>query len=135
MLLTIEPDSPVPIFEQIVAGITYAVASEILEPGMLIPSVRELSQKLLVNPNTVARAYQELERAGVLQVLRGRGMEVTASATQWCKQRRQEMVRGLIRHALRDAIASALPVGEVRRLVDEEFARANGHRAGREGKI
>jgi GntR family transcriptional regulator len=134
MILTIEPDSPVPIFEQIVTGITFAVASGALEPHTMIPSVRELALRLVVNPNTVARAFQELERDGVVQSVRGRGMEVTETAPTWCQKKRQEVVRGRIRQALRDAVASALPADDVRRLVEEEFARVNGQRGKREGK-
>src|SRR5262245_36353138 len=76
MLFAIQTDSPVPIYEQIVAQVTYAVASGALEAGAMIPSVRELAGSLVVNPNTVARAYQELEQRGVVTAKRGRGMEV-----------------------------------------------------------
>ena len=64
MLFLINPDGGAPIFEQIVAQVIYGVAAGSLEPGTLIPSVRELAERLLVHPNTVARAFQELERAG-----------------------------------------------------------------------
>ncbi len=126
MLFDIQPDSPVPIYEQIVAQVTFAVASGALEPGALIPSVRDLATKLVVNPNTVAKAFGELERGGVLQSRRGVGMEVTAQAPRLCRGRRQEIVRGRIRDALREAVSSALPTDEVARLVEEELARANG---------
>jgi hypothetical protein len=53
-------------------------------------------------------------------------MEVTAAAPAFCREGRQEIIRGRIREALREATASALPVEEVRRLVDEELTRANG---------
>ena len=80
-----------------------------------IPSVRELAEQLLVHPNTVARAFQDLERAGVVTPRRGRGMEVTASAPAACRARRQELVRGRIRQALREAAASVLSPEEIRR--------------------
>src|SRR5438309_2138832 len=67
LLLHIQPESPVPIYEQIVAQITFAIASGALEPGAMIPSVRDLAGRVLVHPNTVARAFQELERRGVLK--------------------------------------------------------------------
>ena len=56
MLFDIHADSPLPIYEQIVAQVTYAIAAGALEPGAMIPSVRELADKLVVNPNTVAKA-------------------------------------------------------------------------------
>jgi DNA-binding transcriptional regulator YhcF (GntR family) len=80
MILDIRPDSPIPIYEQIVAQITFAIASGALDVGAMIPSVRELAQQIVVNPNTVARAYQELERRGVLEARRGCGMAVTSQA-------------------------------------------------------
>jgi GntR family transcriptional regulator len=131
MILDIQQHSPVPIYEQLVAGITFRVAAGDLGPGTLIPSVRELAQQLVINPNTVARAFQELEREGVVESKRGRGMEVTGQAPALCRQRRQEIIRGRIRDALREAVSSALTEEDIRKLVDEELARANGRR-GRE---
>jgi GntR family transcriptional regulator len=133
MLFDIHPDSGVPIYEQIVDQITFAIASGALEVGGLIPSVRELAHEhLLVNPNTVARAYQELERRGVVAARRGLGMIVTPDAPALCRQQRQDTVRSRIRQALREAVSSALPPEEIRKLVDEELARANGQRRTRE---
>lgn len=122
MLLAIHPDGPIPIYEQIVAQVIYAVAAEALEPGTLIPSVRELAEKLLVHPNTVARAFQELERAGVVTARRGRGMEVTDGAPAACRAQRRQLVRQRISQALREAAASGLAHKDIRRLVDEELA-------------
>src|SRR5262245_21220123 len=132
MIIDIEADGPVPIYEQITAQVTYAVAAGAMEPGALIASVRVLAERLRVNPNTVARAYQELEREGVVASRRGLGMEVTAAAPGLCRARRQETVRERIRAALREAVASALSPEQIRKLVEEELARANGPRRPRE---
>lgn len=128
MIIDIQPDSSVPIYEQIVAQVTFGIASGALEVGALIPSVRELAQRLLVNPNTVARAYQELERRGVVAARRGRGMEVTAEAPAACRAQRQTAIRVRIREALQAAVSSALPADDIRKLVEEELARVNGHK-------
>ena len=128
MLITLQSDGPVPIYEQIVAQVIYGVAAGALEVGSFIPSVRELAEQLLVHPNTVARAFQELERAGVVVARRGRGMEVAAEAPAACRARRQELVRERIRLALREAAASVLAPDEIRRLVEEELAAVNGSR-------
>jgi len=132
MLIDIQPDSPVPIYEQIVAQVTFSIASGAVEPGALIPSVREMAQQLLVHPNTVARAFQELERRGLVEAKRGRGMEVTAAAPGLCRTHRQEILRGRIRAALREAASSALSREEIRKLVEDELARVNGQRRPRE---
>ena len=126
MLYRIEPDSSIPIYEQIVSQVIFRVASGSLGVGELIPSVRDLAGKLTVHPNTVARALQELERRGVVTARRGKGMEVTPDAPRLCLGARQEIVRGRIREALREAAASALSGEEIRRLVEEELAQANG---------
>jgi GntR family transcriptional regulator len=132
MLLHIHPNSPVPIYEQIVAQVTFGIAAGAVEPGTLIPSVREMAQHLLVHPNTVARAFQELERRGVVIARRGRGMEVTPEAPAACKSQRQEIIRQRIREALREAASSALAPDEIRSVVEEELSRVNGQRRPRE---
>ncbi len=126
MLFHIEPNSSIPIYEQIVAQVIFGVAEGTLRVGELIPSVRELGEKLVVHPNTVAKAYQELERKGVVTTRRGRGMEVTADGAKLCHQERQDIVRKRIREALREAASSALDPDEIRTLVEEELARVNG---------
>lgn len=126
MLFRIEPDSSIPIYEQIVAQVIFGVAEGTLEVGALIPSVRDLAVRLGVHPNTVARAYQELERRGVVTARRGKGMEVTLDAQRLCRQARQEILRDRLRDVLREAVSSALPMDEIRRLVDEELTRVNG---------
>jgi GntR family transcriptional regulator len=126
MLYRIEPDSSIPIYEQIVAQVIFGVASGSLPVGELILSVRELAGHLQVHPNTVARAYQELERRGVVTARRGKGMEVTPEAPALCRGARQDIVRGRIREVLREAASSALTPDEIRRLVEEELARVNG---------
>ncbi len=132
MLLDVHPDGPVPIYEQIVAQVIYGIASGAVEPGTLLDSVRKVAERLVVNPNTVARAFEELERRGVVTARRGRGMEVTAEAPALCRAQRQDMVRDRIRQALREAASSALTPEQIRKIVDEELARANGHKRSRE---
>ena len=128
MLFDVQPESPVPIYEQIVAQVIFGIASGDLEVGALIPSVRDLAVRIRVHPNTVAKAYQDLERQGVVATKRGRGMEVTAEAPAVCRARRQEIVRGRLREALREAASSALAPEDIRRLVEEELTRVNGKR-------
>jgi GntR family transcriptional regulator len=132
MLFSIQADGPAPIYEQIVAQVIYGVADGSLEAGTFIPSVRELAEQLLIHPNTVARAYQELERDGVVTPRRGRGMEVAANAQAACRAKRKELVRRRIQQALKEAAASALAPDDIRRIVEEELAVVNGKRPSRE---
>ena len=132
--MLVRPDSPVPIYEQIAAQVVFGVAAGDPPPGELVPSVRDLAQRLLVNPNTVARAYQDLERMGVLETKRGRGMEVTVKAPALCDARRREIIRERVRDALHEAVASGLTADDVRALVEDEWVKLSGRgrRRGRE---
>ncbi|QQE78294.1 GntR family transcriptional regulator [Alicyclobacillus sp. SO9] len=77
MWLNINPRASDPIYLQIIRGIKSAVARGLLSPGEKLASVRELATELTVNHNTVARAYQELERDRVIEVIVGRGTFVS----------------------------------------------------------
>lgn len=125
----IDATSAIPIYEQIVNQVIFGVASGALRSGELIPSVRDLAPRVEAHPNTVAKAFQELERRGVLTVRRGLGMEVTAEGPTLCRAQRQDIIRNRIRAALREAVLSALPAEDVRKLVEEELGRANGFKS------
>lgn len=69
--------SRLPIYEQIVNEMQAQVVKGILEPGDRVPSIRELAALLGINPNTVSKAYQELERLEILSTVKGRGTFIT----------------------------------------------------------
>jgi GntR family transcriptional regulator len=130
MTIRVRPDSPVPIYEQITAQITFAVAAGDLAPGDLVPSVRDMAAELVVNPNTVARAFQELERLGVLASKRGLGMEVTPDGPKLCRDRRKGLVLVRLREALREAASAGLSAADVCKMVEDEWPRLHGSRNG-----
>jgi GntR family transcriptional regulator len=72
-LIQLNPRDPLPLWRQIEDGVRNLVAAEALVPGAAVPSVRELARELTVNPATIAKAYQRLCEAGVLEVRRGEG--------------------------------------------------------------
>jgi len=74
--MKIDPISFVPIYEQIKLEIKNRVSVGILKPRDGLPSIRELAQELIVNPNTVARAYRDLEQEGVITTRKGKGCSV-----------------------------------------------------------
>ena len=74
--MPIEPSSPTPIFRQIADSVRNAVAAGVYRPGDLIPSIRQQALSLVVNPNTVQRAYELLEREGLILSRKGTGMIV-----------------------------------------------------------
>jgi GntR family transcriptional regulator len=106
-----------------VRQVKFAVTSEALKPGNLVPSVREMARDLTVNPNTVARAYRELQADNVLQPLRGTGLEVTAAAYKKCRDDRAALIRSRLRSVLEEARQSGLSADEVRALTDAELSR------------
>jgi GntR family transcriptional regulator len=77
MQIHLSPNDGVPIYLQIVNQVKYLVASGRLAPGDELPPIRALAERLLINPNTVARAYRELEAAGVVVTRRTAGTYVS----------------------------------------------------------
>ena len=80
LILEVDTESPVPIYEQIMDGIQRLVREDKLTPGVMLPSVRQLATDLEINPNTVARAYGLLERDGIIETARRRGTRISGTA-------------------------------------------------------
>lgn len=117
--MRIEPDSSVPVFQQIADGIRSAVAAGVFQPGDLIPSVRAQAMALLVNPNTVQRAYEQLEREGLIQSKRGLGMIVAEDSKLAAKNGMETTIRA----ALSQAILAARAAGLSRVAVDRIYRK------------
>jgi GntR family transcriptional regulator len=115
-----------PIYGQIADRVKFAVAGGALRPGDLVPSVRELSKQLVVNPNTVARAYRDLQTEGLLESVRGMGLQVAEGAVDRCRTARREMVRLRLRRAIDEARQSRMDPAEVEAIFREELARPSG---------
>lgn len=123
MFMSIDPANGLAIYDQIVRQMKYAVANESVAPGDLAPSVRELARELAVNPNTVARAYRELQAQGILAPVRGTGLEITTQAPKRCRQEWVGLIRARLRSVLEEARQSRLEPAEIRELVQEELTR------------
>ena len=121
MFFAIEFSDGLAIYEQIVRQVKYAVAGGALKPGELIPSVRELARELAINPNTVARAYRELQGDRVLDTVRGTGLEVASGAAERCRNERIKLIRARLKQVLAEAKRSGLNGDELRALVDKEL--------------
>lgn len=128
MWTTIGSDSTVPIYEQIIAQVVGVIASGGLKPGDMLPSVRELAGKLLVNPNTVSRAYGELERVGLVEARRGTGMLILQESDSKAAELRLSILRDRLRPMLRDALSYGLEAAEILELIRAELASL-GHRS------
>ncbi len=99
-LLQVDPADAVPIWRQIEEGLRRILASRGLAPGAALPSVRDLARDLRVNPATVAKAYQRLAEAGLLETRRGEGTFVAEAApTLKIREKRQALAQGALRYA------------------------------------
>jgi len=119
MLFHVDTGNGLPIYEQISRQMKFAVAHGVIRTGDLIPSVREMALKLAVNPNTVARAYRDLQADGVLEPLRGEGLRVTHDALTLCQELRQQLLRDRLKTALLECRRGGLNEAEIRKLIED----------------
>src|SRR4051794_36516878 len=122
MFLSIDPANGLAIYDQIVRQVKFAIAGGALRSGEMVPSVRELARELTVNPNTVARAYRQLQADDVLAVVRGTGLEVSAAAPKHCRKARLDLLRARLRDVVAEARQSQLDEQELRRLFEAELS-------------
>ncbi|MBX5436107.1 MAG: GntR family transcriptional regulator [Alicyclobacillaceae bacterium] len=101
--LQVNPRSAVPVYQQVVDGVKAAVAKGWLRPGDRLPSVRELSTEMAINHNTIAKAYQELERERVIEVVRGRGTFIALEPAVPNREERMAELREQMRRMLVEA--------------------------------
>jgi GntR family transcriptional regulator len=126
MFFRIDPSGELPIYEQIVRQVKFAVATGGLVPGQLVPSVRELAKQAAINPNTAIRAYRILQDEDVLCRLRGTGLAVTQNAPRACRDQRTEMIRLRLAQVLDEAFQSGLNPDSFLELVRRELAARDG---------
>ncbi len=124
MQLSIEPNNGIPIYEQLIRQVKFAVAEGIVVPGQLVPSVRELAKSLAINPNTVQRAYLELQSEEVIETRRGRGMAVCTGAKRRCVGDRQLLLGERLSAVIDEAIRSGLEPDRLRDMFDKAIKQA-----------
>ena len=95
--LTVAPTSGIPIYKQLVDQIRARVAGGRLSPGEFLPSVRQVAERLQVNPMTVSKAYSLLERDGVVELVRGQGMRVKPPGSAANGKSRRQAIQPLLR--------------------------------------
>jgi GntR family transcriptional regulator len=121
MLLHINPSSGVPIYLQIENQVKHYVASGALKPGEALPSVRQVAVDLRVNPNTVARAYQNLERDGLLRTVPGGRTYVGESPAGLLKSEKFRRLRPYARQIAVEGTQLRLDPQEIVDLVQQEL--------------
>ena len=117
MQLHISANDGMPIYLQIVNQVKYLVASGRLAPGEELPPIRVLAERLLINPNTVARAYRELEQAGVVTKRRTAGTYVSDAGSPLARRERLKILTERIDALLAEAGQLNVGIDEVLQLV------------------
>jgi GntR family transcriptional regulator len=103
MQIHVSPNDGVPIYQQVVNQIRYLAASGRLEAGEQLPPVRKLAEQVLVNPNTIARAYRELEQAGIIEARQGSGSFISAKVSPLSRRERTRILNERIDMLLAEA--------------------------------
>lgn len=120
--VNITTGSGTPIYRQIVEQVRLAVATGELASGEEIPSVRSLAERLTINFNTVAKAYGELVRDGVLESLQGKGFFVAQKRQIYSKAERLRRLRLAVGNFIHEAVFLDFTADEIRKAVDDKLA-------------
>lgn len=126
MLSSIDINSEVAVYVQIENHIQFAIASGRLNATDQLPSVRELSERLGVNPNTVAKAYRDLEVMGLLYTRRGMGVFVNKNIEAKCREDCRKRIIGRLHEVAAEAKAAGMNEKEIVEVLQKSYASAGG---------
>jgi GntR family transcriptional regulator len=122
ILLRPNPSSGVPIYLQLMQQVKHAVETGALRPGDQLPGIRPLAEELVVNPNTVAKAYRELEHDGVIELRHGAGAFVAATGRDRRAADRLRAGQAIVGAAVERLRTRGLAEDEIRRLFEAELS-------------
>lgn len=113
MVFSIDAKSGVPLYRQIIEQVKFAIARGDLEPGDQLPTVRQLAVDISINPNTVIRAYRELELEGLLATQQGSGTFVSENQPEIDTVEQQRMLDQIITELMARASGYGFSLDEV----------------------
>jgi len=123
MIFRPNPSLGVPIYLQLMEQVKHAVETGALRAGEQLPGIRPLAEELVINPNTVAKAYRELEHEGVIELRHGAGAFVSAGAIRNRKVAdKVRLAQPIVSAAVEKLRAKGLSDEEIRRLFEAELA-------------
>ena len=128
MQIHVSPKEGVPVYLQIVNQVKYLVASGRLAPGDELPPIRTLAEQLVLNPNTVARAYRELETAGVVTTRRGAGTYVSGTGSPLARRERTRILVERIDALLAEAGQMGFGLDDLTRLLRQRSSAMQSER-------
>jgi GntR family transcriptional regulator len=123
MNLRINFSSGVPIYVQLMEQIKHAADTGAIREGEQLPTIRKIAEELAMNPNTVARAYRELEREGVVEVRHGSGVFMAAPLASSAKAVEIRKAGETLRHAVQKGMELGLSESELRRVFENELSK------------
>jgi DNA-binding transcriptional regulator YhcF (GntR family) len=126
MLFRPNPSSGVPIYLQLMEQVKHAIETGALRPGEQLPGIRPLAEELVINPNTVAKAYRELEHEGVIELRHGAGAFVSNAARARKTTDALRAGQAIVAAAIEKLQARGLSEEEIRRLFEAELAGLAG---------
>ena len=121
MLLRPNPSSGVPIYLQLMEQVKHAIETGALRAGDQLPGIRPLAEELVINPNTVAKVYRELEHEGVIELRHGAGAFVSANARTKKLTESLKAGQAIVAAAIERLHARGLSDEEIRRLFEAEM--------------
>jgi GntR family transcriptional regulator len=122
MLLKPNPASGVPIYLQLMEQVKHAIETGALRPGEQLPGIRPLAEELVINANTVAKAYRELEHEGVIELRHGAGAFVSANGRPKRSTEKLRAGQAVVADAVRRLRERGVTDEEIRRLFEAELA-------------
>jgi len=132
-MITIDTSRFTPIYEQIKSGLKGKISLGVLKANEPLPSIRDLAAELVVNPNTVARAYRELESEGFITTRKGKASYVTENSPSLIRQERQRLIDEVFERAVSEARKFGLGEEEIREIVESRL-KAQPKSGGGEGR-
>lgn len=123
MFLNLNPQSGLPLYRQMVQQFRERIASGQLEAGEQLPSVRELSAELSVNPLTVQKVYQLLERDGLVEMRRGQGTFVAAASKPLSRAQQAKLIQPALDQLVSEATHLGLSESELQNLLRQTYER------------
>jgi Predicted transcriptional regulators len=121
IIFNIDPRSSTPIYEQIINAVRESIIKGIVQPGDKLPSVRELASMLTANPNTISKAYSELERMKIIETLRGKGTFVSINYQPKMEEDRMAKLKFELKKILLDAHYMGFEKEDIKRIMDEIY--------------
>lgn len=114
--MIIDPKGPVPIFQQVASQLRQQIISGVYRPNESLPSLRNLAAEILVNPNTVQRAYDELSREGLVESRRGSGLFVVDQADAVAAGEAEKQLSRELKQAIASGLRAAIAPQRIRTL-------------------